>query len=174
MDGYSNGVLKGLKAVQTECGLWPIDGQRFLRQCTIRSASGKLKPNSKCLQRGNCCARVLLATQSDLQAQNGELQKAIEAAGYLVLFYLPFHLELNFIQYFWGAAKQYTREHCEYSFPALQRLVLQAIAQIPNHLIWKYANRTKRIVNGYETGAIYRDDRYKSIVHTKHKSHRRV
>lgn len=108
-----NGVLKGLKAVLTECGLWPIDDRRFLRQYTIRSTSGKLKPNSKCLQGGNCCARVLLATQSDFQAQNRKLQEAIKAAGHLVLFYPPFHCELNFIEYFWGAAKQYTREHCE-------------------------------------------------------------
>jgi len=116
----------------------------------------------------------LLASQPDFKAQKRELQEAIEAAGYLVLFYPPSHCELNFIEYFWGAAKQYTRAHCEYSFPSLKRLVPEVIAPIPNQLIWKFSNRVKRIIDAYKTGAIYGSEVYKSIVFTKYKSHRRV
>ena len=169
-----NGIPKGLRTVLTERGLWPTTEPRFRTQCSIQGASGKLKPNSQCLKGGSICARALLASQPDFKAQKGELQEAIEAAGHLVLFYPPFHCELNFIEYFWGAAKRYTRANCEYSFPSLKRLVPEAMAQIPNELIWKYSNRVKRIMEAHETGAIYGSEIYKSILSTKYKSHRRV
>ena len=135
----ADGTLKGLRAVLTERNLWPSGGPRFLTQCSIKSSSGKSKLNSKCLKGSNCCASGLLALQPDFKAQKGELQEAIEKVGHLVLFYPPFHCELNFIEYFWGAAKRYTRENCEYDFPSLKRLVPEAMNQIPNQLIWKYA-----------------------------------
>ena len=170
----ANGTPKGLRSVLTERGLWPTSGSGFLTQCSIKSSSGKSKPNPKCLKGGVCCARALLALQPDFKAQKGELQEAIEAAGHLVLFYPPFHCEINFIEYFWGAAKRYTRENCEYDFPSLKRLVPEAMEQVSNKLIWKFANRTKRIINAYDTGAIYGSETYKSIVSTRYKSHRRV
>ena len=91
-----------------------------------------------------------------------------------MLFDPTFHCELNFLEYIWEAAKRYIREHCEYSFPSLKRLVPEAINQIPDQLIWKYARRTNRIINAYETGAVYGSEQYKSIVSTKYKSHYRV
>lgn len=116
----------------------------------------------------------MLALQPDFKAQKGELQEAIEAAGHSVLFYPPFHCEINFIEYFWGVAKRYTRENCEYYFPSLKHLVPEAMEQVSNKLIWKFANRTKRIINTYDTGTIYNSQTYKSIVSTRYKSHRRV
>ena len=89
-------------------------------------------------------------------------------------FYPPFHCEINFIEYFWGPAKRYTREHCEYNFPFLKRLVPAAMDQIPNQLIWKYASCTNRIINAYNTGAIYGSESYKAIISTKYKSHCKV
>ena len=116
----------------TERVLWPDSGPRLRVHCTIKPSSGKVKPNTQCLKGGPCSARALLASQPDFKAPKGELQEAIQAAGHLILFYPPFHYELNVIEYFWGAAKQYTRAHCEYSFPSLKGLVLEAVAQIPD------------------------------------------
>ena len=149
-------------------------GSRFLTQCSIKTLSGNSKPNPHCLKRSNCCATELLALQPDFKAQKGELQQAIERAGHLVLFYPPFHCEINFIEYFWGAAKRYTRVHYEYDIPSLKRLVPEAIEQISDQLIWKYARPAMRIINAYDTRAIYGSEHYKSIVSTKYKSHHRV
>ena len=104
-----SGNPKGLRLVLTERGLWPNNQLNFRAQCSIPTKSGKgYKLNPICLQGGNCCACALLAAQPDFQAQKSQLQEAIERAGHLVVFYPPFHCEINFIEYYWGAAKQYT------------------------------------------------------------------
>jgi len=170
----SHGTPKGLQPVLTERNLWPSGGSRFLTQCSIKTSSGNSKPNPHSLKRSNRCARGLLALQPDFKAQKGELQEAIERAGHLVLFYPPFHCEINFIEYFWEAAKRYTRVHYEYDFPSLKRLVPEAMEQISDQLIWKYARQAMRRINAYDTGAIYGSEHYKSIVSTKYKSYCRV
>jgi len=132
-----DGRLKGLKIVLQERGLWPAS-QRFLPQCSIPGTNpGERKPNpaSRHATNANCCARALLSSQPDFQAQKCQLQETLEAAGHQVIFYPVFHCELNFIEYFWGRAKLYTRAHCEYSFHSLVRTVPVALAQISNQLI---------------------------------------
>lgn len=170
-----SGIPKGLRLVLTERGLWPNDHPNFRAQCSIPTKTGKgLKPNPICLQGGTCCARALLAAQPDFQAQKSQLQEAIERAGHLVVFYPAFHCEINFIEYYWGAAKQYTRKHCEYDFESLQRLVPEALASISPQLIWKYHARTERIMDAYHRNIVYASPEYENLVHTKYKSHRRV
>ncbi|RPA93679.1 hypothetical protein L873DRAFT_1704156, partial [Choiromyces venosus 120613-1] len=60
-----------------------------------------------------------LSSQPDFQAQKHQLQESIEGAGHQVIFYLVCHCEQNFIEYFRGHAKVYTRTYCEYSYPSL-------------------------------------------------------
>ena len=171
----ADGRPKGLKIVLTECGLWPEDGRRFLAQCSIRSSTGKSsKPNPRCLQGGNCCARALLASQPDFRAQRSQIEQAIIEAGHEIIFYPPFHCELNFIEYYWGAAKRYTRENCEYDFESLKRLVPEALAGVPNTLIWKYWAKTQRIMDAYRSKVVYGSAEYENLVHRKYRSHRRV
>jgi len=177
--GYFRSIIledatpKGLKTVLTERGLWPTSGEHFLTQCCIITPAGNTTPNSRCLKGGTCCARALLASQPDFKALRGELEKAIEAAGHMILFYPAFHCELNFIEYFWGAAKRYTRLNCGYDFPSLQHLVSEALAQVPNTLIWKYHTKTQRIIAAYECGEVYGSQCYKNLVSKRYKSHRR-
>ena len=119
---------KGLRIVLQECGLWP-QGPKLLTQCSIPGDSPgttKLNPACKYASNASCCARALLSSQANFKQQKGELQETIEAAGYQVIFYPVYHCELNFIVYFWGRAKLYSRAHCEYSFPALVRIVPEA------------------------------------------------
>ena len=78
--------------------------------------------------------------------QKPQLQEAIEQAGHWVLFYPAFHCEINFIEYYWGVAKQYTRRNCEYDFESLQRLVPEALASVLAQLIWKYHAGTLQIM----------------------------
>ena len=44
----------------------------------------------------------------------------IEATGHAVLFYPKFHCELNWIEYYWGQVKRYTRDNCEYNYEGLK------------------------------------------------------
>jgi len=102
-----DGGLKGLKTVLQERGLWPA-GQRFPTQCSIPGTNpGQRKPNPvyRHATNANCCARALLSSRPDFQAQKYQLQKTLEAAGHQVIFYPVFHCKLNFIEYFWGRAK---------------------------------------------------------------------
>ena len=95
-------------------------------------------------------------------------------AGHDVIFYPAFHCELNFIEYFWGAAKQYTRDNCEYDFESLKCLVPEALAGVPNELIWKYPARTERIMEAYRSGVIYASTEYEHLVSRRYASHRRI
>ena len=44
----------------------------------------------------------------------------VEATGHAVLFYPKFHCELNWIEYYWGQVKRYTRDNCEYNYEGLK------------------------------------------------------
>lgn len=171
-----DGRLKGLKLVLEERGLWPTN-RRLLTQCTIPGDKpGQRKPNPACKYASNadCCARALLSSQPDFQAQKGELQETLEAAGHLVIFYPSFHCELNFIEYFWGRAKVYARANCEYTFPALVRIVPEALAQVSKILIWKYYQRVLRMMDAYRQNLVYGSDDFKKHVFTRYSSHRRI
>lgn len=165
------GQPKGLKRVLEERGLWR---NGLLLKCKYTGLDGK-KHDSKIgdcirLRQGLCCARSLMAIQPDFLQQKGLLQEAIEKRGHMVLFYPKFHCELNFIEYYWGAAKQYARKNCGYSIVALRVIVPQALESVSPALIWKYWHKTQRIMAGYREGYIYGSNAFKTI----YKSHRRV
>ena len=93
---------KGLKVVLTERGLWPIGGLRhYCRDGCKKDAI-------------NCCARKVMSLQEDFRSQRSLLVETIEAAGHKCIFYPKFHCELNYIEYFWGTTKNYTRKNCDY------------------------------------------------------------
>ena len=48
------------------------------------------------------------------------------ARGYECIFYPEFHYELNYIEFFWGAVKRYTRENCNHSFVDLEDIYSQS------------------------------------------------
>jgi len=133
-----------------------------------------MKPNPRCLDRGDCCAHALLASQLDFRTQKSQVGQSILDAGHNIIFYPAFYCELNFIEYNCGAAKCYTRENCEYDFESLKRLVPEALAGVSNQLIWKYWACTERIMDVYHCGVIYASPEYANLVSLKYVSYRRI
>ena len=99
------------------------------------------------------------------------LVEEIERRGHKALFYPKFHCELNFIEYYWGAAKRYARDNCLYTFKGLKQTVPVALASVKSDSIRKFAAMSMRYMDGYRkrlTGV----DLEKAA--RKYKSHRRV
>jgi transposase len=66
----------------------------------------------------------------NFQEQQSLVQEVIKAARHMCIFLPKFHCELNFIEFFWGAVKQYLREHCDYTFTTLQENLLKALVSV--------------------------------------------
>ena len=77
------------------------------------------------------------------------LETVILEAGHEVIFYPKFHCELNYIEYYWGALKKYTREHCPYSFAELEGTVLEAMDSVSLRTIRRFAEHSKRWTMAY-------------------------
>ena len=61
-----------------------------------------------------------LGNYHDFKHEKTAVEHLIRSRGHYCIFIPKFHCELNLIERVWGKAKQYTRSHCNYSFPGLQ------------------------------------------------------
>ena len=153
------GKPKGLRVVLEERGLWPVEGL-------------KARCPSKCkIGASTCCATKIMSLQEDFSSQRCLIQETIEAAGHKCIFYPKFHCEFNYIEYFWGAAKHYTRRHCDYSWAGLKKTVPVALSSVQLRTIRRYAQRSQRYMNAYRIGLSYKDAEHAV---KKLKSHRRA
>jgi hypothetical protein len=114
---YSN-QPKGIKQILIEKGLWH-NGLRL--ECKLCKGKNKQIDSTRI----NCYARKIMSLQPDFLVQKSELKTVIEEVGHKCIFYPKFHCELNFIEMYWGAAKRYTREHCDYTWNGLQKTIFQ-------------------------------------------------
>jgi hypothetical protein len=111
----------------------------------------------------------ILSLQQDFKNQKGKLEEEVERRGHLVAFYPKFHCELNWIEYYWGNAKQFTRDHCEYNVEALRRVIPEALSSILPKTIRAYFARCQRRMEAYRMGITYGTEEFR-----KYTSHRRV
>lgn len=58
----------------------------------------------------------MLANQPDFFTQKCMIQEIIETKGHKVIFYPKLYCKLNFIEIYWGAAKRYSRNNCDYIY----------------------------------------------------------
>jgi len=155
----SQGVPKGIKAVLMERGLWPSGGVR-------------LDCNDSCPERStSCCARKIMASQPDFQAQKSSIAEVIESAGHTVEFYPKFHCECNFIERVWGEAKKVARDQCDYSFKSLEERVPKILKGISLAHIRRYQRKAWRYMHAY---SLKLPGRVAEWAVKKYKSHRRV
>ena len=153
----SDGQPKGIKLVLEERGLWP--------QNQLKRICDDCKKHSPILD--NCCAVHVLSLQPDFLAQKPLIREVIENRGHKVIFYPKFHCELNFIEMFWGAAKRYARNNCDYSFKSLEKIVPEALNSVSLEQIRRYARRSWRFMDAYRKGltgiaALYAVKQYRS------------
>lgn len=106
-----------------------------------------------------------------LKPQRPLVREVIENRGHKVIFYPKFHCELNFIEMFWGAAKRYTRNNCDYSFKGLEKIVPEALNSISLETIRCFARKTWRFMDAYRKGLTGIEALYAV---KKYRSHRRI
>ena len=88
-------------------------------------------------------------------------------------YYLPkFHCELNPIERVWGEAKRYTRAHCDYSFPGLERTMPIGLASVDVSIIRKYFRKCREYMQAYRDGKVGGDEIENAV--KRYKSHRRI
>ncbi|GES92520.1 hypothetical protein RCL_jg28850.t1 [Rhizophagus clarus] len=153
------GKPKGMRVILEERGLWPSTG--------LKAYCGNNEYNIN----SQCCARHILSNQPDFLNTKPLIQEVIEARGHKVIFYPKFHCELNYIEMYWGAAKRYARQHCNYSWTGLQRVVLLALDSVPISHIRKYARKSARYMDCYRKGLNAKQAEYAV---KKFKSHRAI
>ena len=159
-DPTLQGKPKGIKRILQERGLWK-EGLNL--ECLMCKKKESL--------RVDCCARKIMASQPDFVAQKSAIVELIENAGHLCVFYPKFHCELNFIEMYWGAAKHYARDHCDYTWVGLQETVPQALDSVNITTIRKYARKSWRYMQLYREGLTGKLAEYAC---KKFKSHRRI
>jgi len=147
------GQPKGMKAVLEKRGLW---------ECGL-NADG---------------TRRILELQPDFLAQRSMVEASILNAGHQCIFLPKFHCELNHIEMYWGAAKRYTRAHCDYSFAKLLPTVKEALDSVPLATIRRYARKSWRFMEIYHEGLTGSDamaeEKQRSYAERQYRSHRRV
>src|SRR5215204_1485057 len=115
--------------------------------------------------------RKILLLQEDFKAQKSQLQEEIEKRDHKCIFYPKYHCELNYIEMYWGTAKRYTREYCNYTWTGLQQTVLKALDSVPLITIRKYAQKSWQYMDIYRKGIT---EKMVEFTAKKYKSHRRI
>ena len=116
--------------------------------------------------------RHALSRMHDFKYEKTKVEKYLTDRGHRVIFIPKFHCELNPIERCWGHAKRYTREHCDYTFAGLERIVNPALNNVSVDLIRKYFRKVREIMRGYREGHTPGPDLETAL--KQYKSHRRV
>ena len=81
--------------------------------------------------------RLVLANHENFKYEKTALKCLMQEKGQCALFLPKFHYELNPIERVWGEAKRYTRAHCDYTFPGLERTSIPALESVGIDTIYR-------------------------------------
>ncbi|CAG8601201.1 89_t:CDS:2 [Scutellospora calospora] len=144
------------------------DHRKILEERDLWSGQ-KLDCNQK--ESNGCCARHILIMQADFLKQKTSIAESVEAAGHIFELYPKFHCECNFIERYWGAAKQTARHQCDYSYAQLQIRVPKILDNIPLSIIRRFNCKAWRYIEAYANG-LEGKDAERAV--KQFKSHRRI
>lgn len=116
--------------------------------------------------------RLILGGHDDFKYEKTALEHFMASKGHRCYYIPKFHCELNPIERVWGAAKQYTRSHCDYSFPGLEGTVPIGLASVELETIRKYFRKCREYMQAYRDGNAGGDEVEKAV--KQYKSHRRI
>ena len=112
-----------------------------------------------------------LGNMDDFKYEKSKVEKFLNSKGYRVYFIPKYHCEINPIERVSGRAKLFTRTHCDYSFPQLERTVKPALDSVTLDDIRKYYRKVREYLEAYRMGK----NGAEAIDEVKlYKSHRRV
>jgi hypothetical protein len=153
---------KGIKFVLTEQGLYRRD---LCGKCKNRYESGL-----------DCCNKQALELQPDFAQQKSLVQETIEVARHLCLFFLKFHCELNYIEFFWAQVKKYLHDHCDYTFNTLKDNMTKALDSVPLVTIQRWEHQMYRWTEAYHSSlsTSVAQLQVKKFGSAQYKLHRRV
>lgn len=117
-------LQKGLRTILTERGLW---------------RNGLLKQD----------ALELVRNQPDFKAQKPWLNELVNSAEHEIIFFPKFHYEFNWIERYWGNAKVYARQNCNYTFEGLEQTVPVALDRVSINMTRKFARKSYRYMDAY-------------------------
>jgi hypothetical protein len=158
-DDYSNESLRGK----------PKGMKQILHERQLLRPGLKGYCQNKDSEDDQCCMRHMLAKQPDFLAQKCMIQEIIEAKGHKVIFYPKFHCELNFIEMYWGAAKRYSRNNCDYTWNGLKQIVPVALDLIPISQIRAFARKSYRYMDAYRNGLNVKQAEYAVKKYKRHR-----
>lgn len=114
-----------------------------------------------------------MSSQPDFQKQTGMLMEEVRSRGHLAGFFPKFHCELNWIEYYWGGAKRYARDNCEYSIEALRQIIPAALSSVSHSTIHGFYHRCMRQIQAYRAGVEFGTTEFTTYT-KEYKSHRRL
>ena len=94
----------------------------------------------------------ILGSHNDFKFEKTRVENFLHQKGHRVLFIPKYHCELNPIKRVWGEAKRFTRKHCNYTFPQLERTVEPALDSVNVQLIRKYFRKAREYMIAYREG----------------------
>ncbi|CAG8593227.1 hypothetical protein GLOIN_2v1792152 [Rhizophagus irregularis DAOM 181602=DAOM 197198] len=163
-DEKLRGKPKGIKQVLIEYEKWPPGG--LILDCK------ECKEKIQDISRTTCCARqVIISLEPNFIAQKGAIKELIENAGHKCIFSPKFHCKLNFIERYWGVAKRYSCENCDYLWKGLQKIVYESLNSVNLTTIRKFSRKFWCYMD------LCRKDIDRKLVEyaiKKYKSHRRI
>ena len=128
------GQFKGTEQILIERGRIKKD-DKLPSKC--RAKAGEERP-------AMCCCRHVLLDEPDFKSQPTLIEELVERLGHFTRMLPKCHPELNPIEQFWAAVKEWLRRECGYTFTELKINVPRALRVVSVAQVQRYFRRAER------------------------------